>query len=229
MTNKCILIYSVSLLLLISCTKSVEETAAYQAVCYGKPLKGIQQVDAAFDNNFSVNKEFNCITKESHALIAQQKADQLAYDAPEAKAKRDANYIKEKAIYEAKRAREFAVNQQVELDKAVALTDLAKIQIKSVDANTATTAELAAVITLDADIARQIVTAREKQKFNDWNDLINNVTALSAAQTVVYASLCGLTVNGQSFNGAPQNAQYAAILQEQYKYNFLTKSTISTQ
>jgi DNA uptake protein ComE-like DNA-binding protein len=229
MTRQDVLVLIAGMITLASCAKKVEETAAYLAECYGKPLKGFQQIDAAFENGYSVHKEFNCITKESYALIAQQKADQIAYNAPEAKAKREAGYAKEKVIYEASRAKQFAADQQAELEKAAALTNMAKIPIKSVEANTASAAELAAVITLDTDIATQIIAAREKQKFNDWGDLINNVTALSAAQTAVYASICGLTVNGQSFSGAPQNAQYAAILQEKYKYNSMAKNYMPKQ
>ena len=229
MTRQDVLVLIAGTLTLASCAKKVEETAAYQAECYGKQLKGVQQIDTAFENGYSVHKEFNCITKESYALIAQQKADQIAYNAPEAKAKREADYAKEKVIYEASRAKQFAADQQAELEKAAALTDMAKIPIKSVEANTASAAELAAVVTLDIVIATQIIAAREKQKFNDWADLINNVTALSAAQTAVYASTCGLTVNGQSLSGAPQNAQYAAILQEKYKYNSLAKNYMPKQ
>jgi hypothetical protein len=45
----------------------------------------------------------------------------------------------------------------------------------------------------------------------------NRVIGLSAAQTAVYASICGLNVDGKSLDGAPPNAAMAASISKKYQ------------
>jgi hypothetical protein len=40
---------------------------------------------------------------------------------------------------------------------------------------------------------------------------------LSAAQTVVFASICGLTVNGKSLDGFPPDGLQAAMIKKRYE------------
>ena len=72
--------------------------------------------------------------------------------------------------------------------------------VRTIDANTATETALSTVVS--ATTAAQIVGARRNGRFTGWPDLINRVVGLSAAQPAYFASLRGLTVGGQSLQGA---------------------------
>ncbi len=71
---------------------------------------------------------------------------------------------------------------------------------RKVDANLATEAELSTLVS--PATASQIVGERGKRRFAGWPDLVNRVAGLGAAQPAVFASLRGLTVDGQSLQGA---------------------------
>ena len=83
------------------------------------------------------------------------------------------------------------------------------VDLRAVDANTATRAELAAIVSMSEEVAGQIVAARSERPFRDWADLVARVVGLSAAQPAAFASICGLTVNGESLLGAPPDALMA--------------------
>ncbi len=75
--------------------------------------------------------------------------------------------------------------------------------LQPVDANRGSREQLAAVCGVDHDGAEAIVLARQQGgPFTGWADLVHRVLPLSAAQTAVAASRCGLTVNGHSLAGA---------------------------
>jgi DNA uptake protein ComE-like DNA-binding protein len=86
--------------------------------------------------------------------------------------------------------------------------------VRTIEANTATEAALSSVVS--PTTAAQIVGERSKRRFANWEDLVNRVAGLRAAQPAFFASLRGLTVGGQSLRGASPNpalaAQYEARL-----------------
>jgi DNA uptake protein ComE-like DNA-binding protein len=79
--------------------------------------------------------------------------------------------------------------------------------VRTIDVNTATEAALSTVVS--PTTAGQIVGERSKGRFTDWPDLVQRVIGLHAAQTAFFASLRGLTVGGQSLQGASPNPALA--------------------
>lgn len=194
-------------LLAAGCSRPSEEsTAAYQAACHGAPLRDIELRNKAMEDGYAINPRYHCIDKASFIEINEQRARWQAANTPEAIAARDAQLAEEHARYleQRTREREAAQNSIPQPPPAVVL--------RSVDVNAATEAEIASVISVGPQVAAQVVAERNKRRFDDWPDLVNRVIGLSAAQPAVYASTCGLTVNGRSLDGAPPDAAMAASL-----------------
>lgn len=192
------------------CSKNIEDTPAYQAACHGSPLRSIEQREKAKEDGYEFNHQFDCIDKASFAHVEQQRAQWRAENTPEAIAERKAKFAAQHELDLAEGARQAAAikNQTEEA--------LPPIVLRNVDVNTASEDEIANVITVSEELAAQIVEERKKGRFSDWADLINRVVGLSAAQPAAFASICGLTVNGRSLDGAPQNLTMAAALQRKY-------------
>ena len=94
-----------------------------------------------------------------------------------------------------------------------------KYELRYVEINSASVAELTHVCNIKNGTAEDIVKERERNgQFGDWVDVVHRVFAMSAAQNVVYASVCGLTVNGQSFNGAPADEAVAQQIYQRYSH-----------
>ena len=68
------------------------------ALCHGEPLRSIEKRNAALEAGYDVHRRYDCITKESFASIAAQKA---AWDAGHT----PAAIAAEKKEFEAQRAR----------------------------------------------------------------------------------------------------------------------------
>lgn len=205
---------SAALLLLSACSERVEESAAYKAACEGAPLRNVEEREQALVKGYVINGRYDCIDKASYAAVAAQKAEWEAAHTPEAIAKRQAEFEQRKARDAERHAREAEAEAAAQRAEAKP----AAVVLHPVDVNTATEAELAAVISIGPQTAAQIVAERSKHRFADWADVVHRVVALSAAQTAVYASICGLTVNGKSLDGAPPDGAMAAMIQKKYAH-----------
>jgi len=71
----------------------------------------------------------------------------------------------------------------------------------SVDANTATQAELESVGAIGPSIAQAILDGRRNGAFKDWQELIDRVKGIGP-HNAARLSAEGLTVNGGSYHGA---------------------------
>lgn len=187
-------------------------TEAQLALCHGEPLRSAEAREQAMMDGYEVSPGFGCITKDSYAFVQQQKAEAEAANTPEAKARREAERV---AQYEAGR-RAAAEEARLRTETPPLLARQEPVDVSPVDVNTADEARLAAVISVGAETASQIVAARTERPFADWADLTARVLHLSQAQPAVFASTCGLVVNGESLDGAPPNALYAVEIRKRY-------------
>ena len=95
--------------------------------------------------------------------------------------------------------------------------------VRKVDANTATEADLSTVVR--PAVAGQIVGARSKRPFANWADLVDR-GGLRTAQSALFASLRGLTVEGQSLPGAPPDPARADRLEAKLRAGRLTPADL---
>jgi DNA uptake protein ComE-like DNA-binding protein len=199
-------------LMVASCSRKTEESsAAYQAACQGPPLRTVELRNKAMEDGYGINREYDCIDKASFVAVNEQRAKWEAANTPEAIAKREAEFAEKRARYAEQRAREAAAEESSTTEA------LPNVVLRNTDVNTATEADIANVISVGPEVAAQIIGERNKRRFNDWADLVNRVIGLSAAQTAVYASICGLNVDGKSLDGAPPNAAMAASISKKYQ------------
>lgn len=196
-----VFVLSPAALLLVACSPSIEDTPAYQQACEGAPLRTLERRSQALEDGYEINRQYDCISKASHIAVSEQQARWAAANTPEAIAKRAAER-EQMRIEELKRAR---VEEQA--------TDTAPMFVlKTLDANTASELDLANMPAVGPAAAQRIVSERQVRRFGDWADLVARVVELSAAQVVFSASACGLTVDGESFPGAPMVPPEAAGL-----------------
>ena len=199
-------------LMVASCSKKMEESsAAYQTACQGPPLRTVELRNKAMEDGYGINRQYDCIDKASFVAVNEQRAKWEAANTPEAIAKREAEFAEKRARYAEQRAREAATEESSTTEA------LPNVVLRNTDVNTATEADIANVISVGPEVAAQIIGERNKRRFNDWADLVNRVIGLSAAQTAVYASICGLNVDGKSLDGAPPNAAMAASISKKYQ------------
>jgi len=71
----------------------------------------------------------------------------------------------------------------------------------AVDANKASDAELDALKGVGPAMSKRIIEARKQSPFKDWPDMMSRVKGLKE-KAAAKLSAEGLTVNGQSFDGA---------------------------
>ena len=180
----------------------------YLQACHGEPLTTAEAREQAMVEGYEIYPGYECITKESWAAIEAEKAERAAANTPEALAKQEAERI---AAYEAAAAK-LAADSASEGYETLEAAD-----VSPVDANTASEAELANVISVGPEVAAQIVAARSERPFRDWDDLVQRVVGLSAALPAARASTCGLVVNGESLAGTPPDAMMAAKIREHFR------------
>lgn len=197
-----------ALLILAACGPRGHSEGYLQA-CHGEPLATPEAREEAIVEGYVIYPGYECITKESWTGVQEQKARYAAANTPEAMAQREQERIARNEQAAAARAGADADPPSHETPETV--------DISPVDANTATQARLAQVISVGPEVAAQIVAARNERPFRDWNDLVLRVVGLSAAQTAFYASTCGLAVNGESLSGAPPNGVLAVQIREKYR------------
>lgn len=198
--------------------KPRQPSAEYLAICEGPPIHGdTERREQVMQEGLEIDPYHDCVTKRSVAFLAAEKAKWEAANTPEAKAARQAEF--ERKAAEGRTEREAQAREQAaaraERERRWAEEEAKPIQ--AVEINTATESELASVQGMDADMARQIVSEREKGRFKDWPDVVHRVVALSAAQTAARASGFGLTVNGRSLEGAEPGSGVARYLREQWR------------
>ena len=196
-----------------SCSERLENSAAYKAACEGPPVHGVEAREKAMVEGYSINNTFDCIDKRSFAAVAEQKAQWEAAHTPEAIARQKAEFAQQKVRDEEQRQQREAEAEERARKEAEAVP---AVVLHPTDVNTATEADIARVISVGPEVAAQIIAERNKRRFTDWADLVHRVVGLSAAQTAFYASVCNLTVNGKSHDGAAPNAVMAAGIQKQY-------------
>ena len=199
------LIALLSSVLVAGCSRPSEEsTAAYQAACHGAPLRDIELRNKAMEDGYYIHPRYHCIDKASFIEVNEQRAKWQAANTPEAIARRKAELAEEHARNPERWARDAAAQRSMpEPPPAVVL--------RNIDVNTATEEEIANVISVGPEVAAQIIAERNERRFEGWADLASRVVGQSAAQTAVYASTSGLTVNGKSLDGAPPDAAVAAV------------------
>lgn len=189
--------------LLAACTGPDSNSEAYRQACHGEPLSGQAAIYEAEADGYRINSRYRCIDRQSWDEV-QQALARIEYERrPDVQALRQVEADREHAqrlqqIAERTRAREQAATSAV------------ASPVVQVDANTASLQQLTAVCAVDADGAQTIVQARSQDgRFTDWSDLVRRVLPLSAAQSALLASRCGLVVNGQSLpGGEPGQTQY---------------------
>jgi len=202
--------FGVALVLILKLVSPGEfvPTPEYEAACIGPPLRTMEKRYKAEEEGHFVNRQFDCIDKASYVAEAKWRAESAAANTPEALAKQRAEF----AAADARRAEERRRREA----EAAAHDEATRpeLVLRLVDANTATEADIAGVFPVGPEGSRQIVEERGKRRFSGWDDLVSRVVALSAAQSAFYASTAGLTVNGASMDGAPMNADLAAVIYE---------------
>jgi len=192
--------------LVAGCSRPSEEsTAAYQAACHGAPLRDIELRNKAMEDGYNINPRYHCIDKASFIEVNEQRAKWQAANTPEAIARRNAELAEEHARNLERWTRDAEARRSTPEPPPV-------VVLRDIDVNNATEEELANVISVGPDVAAQILAERNKRRFEGWSDLVSRVVGLSAAQTAVYASTSGLTVNGKSLDGAPPDAAAAAAI-----------------
>jgi DNA uptake protein ComE-like DNA-binding protein len=193
-------------LAMAACSEKLEATAAYQAACQGPPLRTTEQRNQAMEEGYAINQRYECIDKASFLAAEEQKARQAAANTPAAIAQREAEYARVRASSAAERERTLVAAESAE-PRA-----LPEVELRDIDVNTASEADIAAVISIGPTVAAQIVAERSKRRFRDWADLVDRVVGLGAALSAYDASTCGLTVDHASLEGAPPNAAMAALI-----------------
>lgn len=188
------------------------DQAALEAACQGPPLRSAQARNDAAEAGYDLHPAFRCVTKVSFQAVEKARLAAAAYNAPEARARREAAFAAREAERLAEAAREAEARKERAAREAAAEQAIRIDEVRPVEANTASETQLAAVLGIGPRAAEAIVKARAERRFADWGDLVARVVPLSAAEPAVRASVTGLTVNGRSLDGAPANAQMATLL-----------------
>ena len=185
--------------LLAGCRGKVEDSAAFRAACHGDRLGTVERRNAAMEDGYAINRQFDCIEQASFVAVEAQKARDAAARTPEAVAQQQAQWQREEAE---RRSRTRPA------DDAASAMPGPPTAVARVDANSAPEAALAAIKTISPEVAAQIVEARNLRPFRDWGDLVTRVIGLRAAQPAMFASMGGLTVDGQALQDAAPPAGY---------------------
>lgn len=211
-----------SLLLTIAALAACEPSqpsAEYLAVCEGQPLGSAERRNQALEDGYDIDRQFDCITKQSARLLAEQEAQRRAANTPEAKAAREAEFARRAQEDRVAREAQMQAAAEARAERERQLLAAIKAPVESVEINSATEAQLANLQGLGANVARNIVAERAKARFTGWGDVVRRITGLSAAETAVRASAFGLTVNGLSLEGAEPDSLTA----QQMRANWLRR------
>lgn len=200
----------------VACKPS-QPSADYLAVCEGQPLGTTERRNQAMEDGYVIDRRYDCITKQSAKVLAEQKTQWEAANTPEAKAARQAAF--ERSAAEGKIRLEAQAKAEIEAraerERQWATAEAAPIE--NLEINSATESQLASMQGMSADVAHQIAEERMKARFKDWDDVVRRVVGLSAAETAVRASAFGLTVNGRSLEGAEPGSAIARYAREKWR------------
>lgn len=201
-----ITITAASLCLLASaCSGDPALTPEYQAACHGEPLRSIEARNRALEDGYAVHPQFHCITRASHLAMEEAEAQRVAWRSAEAVARRRTQA----------QARDAQLAEERERRRAVIVPIVPPYELRAVDANTASESDIAAVCGIGRETAADIVRQREEfGPFSDWANLVHRVVGVRSAQNALFASTCGLNVDGRSLDGAPPDAQAAQAIFE---------------
>lgn len=182
---------------------------ARRAVCHGEPLHALNAREKALEEGFDVDRHHRCITRASWEAHQKREAERLAYNAPEAVERRARQREADAALAaERRQAREAErAARRAALDARVAAVEVRRVEI-----NSASLADLQTLAVLGEQTARDIVNARTQRAFRDWGDVVHRILALSSARNAAEASISGLTVNGEALSGAEMNPAVARML-----------------
>jgi DNA uptake protein ComE-like DNA-binding protein len=209
--------FGLAALLALTACKPPEPSAEYRATCEGPPLRTVEKRNKAMEDGYEVDPRYDCISKRSSVAMAEQKARWEAANTPEAKAARQAEWDRkaaegrERLAAEAKTAAEARAQREREWAAAE------QAGVTSVEISSASQAQLASIPGMSAEVAQQIVTERAKAPFTGWDDVVRRVVGLSAAETAARASAFGLTVNGQSLEGAEPSSPIGRFAREKWR------------
>lgn len=201
----------------VACKPS-QPTADYLAVCEGQPLRNdIVRRNQAIEDGYEIDRRYDCITKQSAKILAEQKSAWEAANTPEAKAARRAEF--ERRVSESKIRLEAQAKDRAEAraERERKWAAAEATPIENVEINSATELQLAGLQGLSAHVVHQIVEERTKARFKDWDDVFRRVVGLSAAETAARASAFGLTVNGRSLEGAEPDSAIARHAREKWR------------
>ncbi len=190
---------------------------AYLAVCEGPQLKTAETRNQAMEDGYEIDRGFNCITKRSVKLVAEQKAQWEAANTPEAKAARQAEFDRSAAEGRARLEAQRRADSEARAEHVRQWKAAEQVPIEAIEINSATESQLSRVQGLSADVVHQIVVERAKNNFDGWDDVVNRVVGLSAAETAVRASAFGLTVNGRSLDGAQPDSIIARYARDKWR------------
>lgn len=185
---------------LAGCPGRIEDSSAFRAACHGDRLATTERRNAAMEDGYAINRQFDCIDKASYTEATEIRAREAAARTPEAIAQREAEQARENAE---RRARMEAAAEVPASREPVPPAPVARVE-----ANTAPESVLAAMKDIGPEVAAQIVAARSERPFRDWADLVGRVIGLRATGPAVRASMGGLTVDGQALQGAGPPAGY---------------------
>ena len=186
-------------------------------MCEGAPLRSAEKRQKALEDGYDVDRRFDCITKESFAATAGQRARYEAANTPEAKAAEAARLEREHAASGQRLESQGKAEGESRSERERQLAQTEQTRVDPVEINTASEAQLAAVPGIGAGTAREIVAARAKGAFTGWEDVVRRVSALGAAETAARASAFGITVDGGSLKGAEPDSPVGRIARHKWR------------
>ena len=180
------------------CTKV--QDSAYKAACHGDPLTAATHTQA-LENGWQINAAYNCVDKTSYDKWA-------AALSPEELVAETSSLSDKQEIIKVDRTQELTDKEQYIAEA------LANMNTRPVEANTAYYFELGNIVGVGNEAGMQILQARAKRLFTDWDDLLTRVPVFKVVQTAHDASISGMTVNGKSLPGADPDPKAAAAIYE---------------
>lgn len=197
--------------------KPSQPSADYLAVCEGPPLRTVERRQQAMQDGYEIDRRYDCTTKRSAKMLAEQKAQWVAANTPEAKAARQAEFDRQAAEGKVRLEAQAKAEAEARAERERRAAAAEAVPVEAVEINSATESQLASLQGLGADVAQQIVVERAKGSFKGWDDVVRRVAGLSAAETAVRASAFGLTVNGRSLEGAEPDSAMARYARDKWR------------
>lgn len=96
---------------------------------------------------------------------------------------------------------------------ALAAMVFAVASFAAVDANKGSAADLDGLKGIGPAMSKRIIDARTQSAFKDWDDLMSRVKGVKSKKAAKLSGE-GLTVNGESFKGAPVTEKTKAVKSE---------------